>query len=325
MAPRHATGPNTENQDAPTEPIALADLSSAEGGVLDALPAGIALLDHHGTVSYINRAWAEFALESGGVGRADVIGQNYRDAGFWYGNPDHPSDDAVRARAGIRAVLSGDVGQFVLDYPCHTPAREYWLELRVTPLPLDQGLGALVMQADVTERKKTADRAWRRANYDSLTDLPNRSLLLDRMTQAIGLAKRQSVEGGLLFFDIEQLREVNRLFGHESGDDLLRQCAERLRASVRQTDSVARVGDDEFAVLLPRLADASALDALHAKISERLTETFDVLGNQITIGVTSGRVPLPGSAETADELLTILEVETFGKKPEGGSWLPKAL
>jgi len=229
------------------------------------------------------------------------------------------------ARAGIRAVLNGDVDQFVLDYPCHTPAREYWLELRVTPLPLDEGTGALVMQADVTERKKTADRAWRRANYDSLTDLPNRSLLLDRMTQAMGLAKRQSVEGGLLFFDIEQLREVNRLFGHESGDDLLRQCAERLRTSVRQTDSVARVGDDEFAVLLPRLSDVSALDALHTKISEKLTDAFDVLGNQITITVTSGRVSLPGTAESADELLTILEVETYAKKPEGGSWLPKTL
>jgi diguanylate cyclase (GGDEF)-like protein len=296
-----------------------------ESGVLDALPAGIALLDHQGTIAYINRAWADFALESGGLGPDDVIGVNYLDAEFWYGNPEHPSDDAVRARAGIRAVMGGDIGQFVLDYPCHTPAREYWIELRATPLPLDQGLGVLVMQADVTERKKIADRAWRRANYDSLTDLPNRSLLLDRMTQAMGLAKRQSVEGGLLFFDIEQLREVNRLFGHEAGDDLLRQCAERLRMSVRQTDSVARVGDDEFAVLLPRLSDGAALDALHAKISGKLTETFDVLGNQITISVASGQVPLPGAAESADELLTTVEVATYENKPEGGSWLPKTV
>ncbi len=325
MAPKKAMGSTADNPDTQAEQIAIAELSMAETCVLDALPAGIALLDNEGTIAYINKAWAAFALESGGIAREDVIGQNYRDTGFWYGNPDHPSDDAVRARAGIRAVLNGDVDLFVLDYPCHTPAREYWLELRVTPLPIDQGDGALVMQADVTERKKAADRAWRRANYDSLTDLPNRSLLLDRMTQAMGLAKRQAVEGGLLFFDIEPLREVNRLFGHESGDDLLRQCAERLRASVRQTDSVARVGDDEFAVLLPRLSDNSALEALHTKITEKLTETFEVLGNRITITVTSGRVPLPGTAETADELLTILEVETFANKPEGGSWLPKTL
>lgn len=318
-------GTPAENQDAESARLTLADMTLAETVVLDALPTGIALLDQEGSIRYINRVWAGFALESGGLDRDEVIGLNYRDAGFWYGNSDHPSDDTVRARAGIRAVLAGDVDQFVLDYPCHTPAREYWLELRVTPLPLADGLGALVMQADVTERKRTADRAWRRANYDSLTDLPNRSLLLDRMTQAMGLAKRQAVEGGLLLFDIEQLREVNRLFGHESGDDLLRQCAERLRTSVRQTDSVARVGDDEFAVLLPRLSDGTALDALHTKISQKLTESFEVLGNRITIAVTSGRIPLPGAAETADELLTMLEVETYANKPEGGSWLPKTV
>lgn len=325
MAPQKATGPISGDRDTNGKPIVLADLSALESGVLDAMPAGVALLDHDGTIAYVNQAWIDFSLESGGLDRDAVLGLKYLDAGFWYGNPDHPSDDAVRARAGIRAVLAGDVGQFALDYPCHTPAREYWLELRATPLPLDQGLGALVLQADVTERKKSADRAWRRANYDGLTDLPNRSLLLDRMTQAMGLAKRQSVEGGLLFFDIEQLREVNRLFGHEAGDDLLRQIAQRLSMTVRQTDSVARVGDDEFAVLLPRLSDAAVLDTLHAKIGEKLTERFDVLGNQVTIKVTSGQVGLPGTAETADELLTAVEVETYAKKPEGGSWLPNTL
>lgn len=324
MAPKSAAD-SADFLDTPPIQIDIDGLSMTEAGVLDALPAGIALLDPDGTIGYVNRAWVEFALESGGMSRDEVIGQNYRDAGFWYGNPEHPSDDTVRARAGIRAVLNGDIGQFSLDYPCHTPIREYWLELRVTPLPQKAGMGALVMQADVTERKKTADRAWRRANYDSLTDLPNRSLLLDRMTQAMSLARRQSVEGGLLLFDIEQLREINRLFGHESGDDLLRQCAERLRASVRKSDSVARVGDDEFAVLLPRLSDADALEALHAKISERLTESFEILGNKITIAVTSGRVSLPGTAESADELLTMLEVETYAGKPEGGSWLPKTV
>ncbi len=142
MAPKKATGPTTDDRDGEAKPIALADLSPMESGVLDALPAGIALLDHQGTIAYINRAWADFALESGGLCPDDVIGLNYLDAGFWYGNPEHPSDDAVRARAGIRAVIGGDVGQFVLDYPCHTQAREYWLELRATPLHLDQGLGA---------------------------------------------------------------------------------------------------------------------------------------------------------------------------------------
>jgi len=102
MAPKNADGAAANDRDSEPRPLALADLSAAESGVLDALPAGIALLDLQGNIRYINRAWAAFALESGGVERDEVIGQNFRDTGFWYGNPDHPSDDAVRARRDSR-------------------------------------------------------------------------------------------------------------------------------------------------------------------------------------------------------------------------------
>ena len=304
----------------PVIPIAVAKLSNVEVGLLNALPACVALLDHQGEVLFVNDRWSAFASESGAMERDEVVGLRYLDPGFWYGNPDEESDDAIRAQSGIGAVLEGDLEMFAMDYQCHTPVREYWLELRASPLALDTGCGAIVMQYDIADRKKTADRAWRRANYDHLTKLPNRSLLLDRLAQALAMANRQKSLGGLLLFDIHRLRDVNEHYGHEVGDELLRQCAQRLIVAVRQSDSVARIGEDEFVVLLPRVADNDALDSLCEKIAARMSEPFDILDTPLTITLNNGRVAFDGTILSATEFLTAVEVAAYNNRPEGETW-----
>jgi len=304
----------------PAIPIAVADISNVEVGLLNALPACVALLDHQGEVLFVNDRWSAFASKSGALERDEVVGLRYLDPGFWYGIPDEESDDAIRARTGIGAILDGDLQTFAMDYQCHTPVREHWLELRASPLALDTGCGAIVMQYDIADRKKPADRAWRRANYDHLTKLPNRSLLLDRLTQALAMANRQKSLGGLVLFDVHRLRDVNEHYGHEAGDELLRQCAQRLIVAVRQSDSVARIGEDEFVVLLPRVSDEEALDSLCEKIAGRMSEPFDILDTPLSITLNSGRMAFDGTILSATEFLTAVEVAAYNNRPEGATW-----
>jgi diguanylate cyclase (GGDEF)-like protein len=302
------------------EAISVADLPNVEINLLNALPACVAVLDHTGQVLLVNDKWTVFAKESGALEREEIVGLRYLDPGFWYGNPGEETDDAIRARSGIGAVLAQELDSFVLDYQCHTPVGEHWFELRASPLPLDGGTGAIVMQVEISERKKSADRAWRRANYDHLTKLPNRSLLLDRLTQALAMARRQESCGGLILFDIDRLHEVNDLHGHEVGDELLRQCAERLVTSIRRSDSVARVGDDEFVVLLPRVSDETDLENLCEKIVAQLGQTFEIADLRLSITLNSGRISFDGSAHSAGELLSAVEVTAYNNRPEGETW-----
>jgi diguanylate cyclase (GGDEF)-like protein len=278
-------------------------VSGVEVSLLDALPASVAILDPKGTVLFVNRSWSDFAARNAGLQGTDAIGANFVDAGFWASEHDAPCDDVARACAGIRAVLNGTIDCFVLDYQCHTPIREHWLELRVSPVPLETGTGAVLMQMSISDRVRSADRAWRRANYDALTDLPNRSLLRDRLTQALALARRQGGEGAVLLVDVEHLCEVNRRFGHEAGDQVLQQVAERLRAHVRQSDSVARIGEDEFAVLAPRIEPAEALGTLRSKLAETLGEPYLWPGGTVEAAVKMAVCVFPGSFKTAAEVI----------------------
>lgn len=284
-------------------PIGCAELSKLEACLLDALPACVALVDHRGTVVFVNRAWSRFAEENGGLGHRDVVGTSCLDPGFWTTNIDEPPDDVARACAGVRAVLGGNIAGFTFSYPCHTPSHEHWLELRVNPLPLEEGDGALIMQIDISERKRSADRAWQRANHDGLTDLPNRSLLLDRLAQALALARRHGGEGALLCIDVEHLDHINESLGHDAGDEVLRHLARSLRASVRQSDSAARIGEDEFAVLVPRLGDGAAIEALTEKLIRALSGEIELGGQEVALRVTVGAVCFPSAEETAEQIL----------------------
>jgi diguanylate cyclase (GGDEF)-like protein/PAS domain S-box-containing protein len=129
---------------------------------------------------------------------------------------------------------------------------------------------------DVTERKRAEALIWQQAHFDTLTGLPNRRMLRDRMAQEIKRSKRDGLQLAVLFIDLDHFKEVNDTLGHDSGDRLLMEAARRISDCVRESDTVARMGGDEFAVILTELLDASSLERMLQKILQALEGVFQL-------------------------------------------------
>jgi len=125
---------------------------------------------------------------------------------------------------------------------------------------------------DITDRKEAERRLAHLAHYDSLTGLPNRALLADRLVQAIAYADRHELLSAVFFLDLDRFKNINDTMGHSTGDALLIAVGERLRATVRDTDCVARSGGDEFVVVLTDMADVSRVAKIAQTIVRRLAD-----------------------------------------------------
>jgi diguanylate cyclase (GGDEF)-like protein/PAS domain S-box-containing protein len=176
----------------------------------------------------------------------------------------------------------------------------YFLAQAYCPQP---GQVAMALE-DVTERKRGEERLRYRTFHDALTGLPNRALCLDRIARAIERAKRRSnYIYALLFLDLDRFKLVNDSLGHLAGDGLLRRVADRLRREVRQLDTVARVGGDEFVVLLEEIASPADALRIVKTVRERLRAPFTVEGRQIYVTASLGVVLGPADYDRPEELL----------------------
>ena len=161
--------------------------------------------------------------------------------------------------------------------------------------------------SDITEKKKAEELIWTQANFDYLTHLPNRRMFLDRLTQDIKKAHRAGLKLALLFLDLDHFKEVNDTLGHDLGDALLIEVAQRISACVRDSDTVARLGGDEFTITLTELTKLEEIDAIERiadNIIQTLSNPFHVDGNSVYISVSIGITLYP---EDGTELKTLLK------------------
>lgn len=166
---------------------------------------------------------------------------------------------------------------------------------------------------DVTERKRAEDALQHLALYDSLTDLPNRTLLTDRLRQAILTARRDQKPLALLLIDLDHFKNVNDSLGHSTGDRLLQQVAERFRGSLRASDTVGRLGGDEFAVVLPS-ADGPVAAMVATKLLASLEEPITIEGHQLTITTSIGISLYPVHGQDGETLLRHADVAMYAAK-----------
>lgn len=177
----------------------------------------------------------------------------------------------------------------------------------------------LMIMSDISEQKEAENELRHMANFDSLTNLPNRTLLLDRIKHGIDHAIRHKGMVGLFFIDLDKFKQVNDSLGHKAGDELLKVVAQRLIDLLRQDDTVARLGGDEFVVMVEEVKDADKLSVLAKEIISVIESPIQ-LGNQ-TVSVSSsvGIAVFPADAGSSEELLRNADVAMYHAKEQGRS------
>jgi diguanylate cyclase (GGDEF)-like protein/PAS domain S-box-containing protein len=190
------------------------------------------------------------------------------------------------------------------------------LEAHVTDLRGDRAVRGIVLNArDITERIELEAQLTHQAFHDNLTGLANRALFRDRLDQALARAERSDRSVAVLLVDLDGFKQVNDTLGHDAGDRLLQEVAQRFNGVVRATDTVARFGGDEFALLLEEIVDHEAV-GLAQRVLERLAAPIGVGGRDVVLGASVGIVLQKGPGES-DELVRHADVAMYAAKDAG--------
>jgi diguanylate cyclase (GGDEF)-like protein/PAS domain S-box-containing protein len=227
-----------------------------------------------------------------------------------------PPDDQAGIFAAFERLWSGELNTMQMERRyLRKDGSSLWGHVSVARVADDRGRARYVIDQvqDISDRKHAQQALEHQALHDALTGLPNRVLARDRLDQAILLARRQQTRVALLIIDLDHFKEVNDTFGHQAGDQLLRQVGERFKAELRETDTVARLGGDEFAIVL-LAADAGGASLIAAKLLTALERPFIVEGQALDVGASIGIVVYPDHAETADSMLRRADIAMYVAK-----------
>jgi diguanylate cyclase (GGDEF)-like protein/PAS domain S-box-containing protein len=178
-----------------------------------------------------------------------------------------------------------------------------WLSINRIRDDSSEVINYVALFSDVTEKKKAEEQVWRHANFDTLTQLPNRRLFHDRLEQGIRKASRSGESLALFFLDLDRFKEVNDTYGHHAGDQLLIEAARRISACVRESDTVARLGGDEFTLILFDAADKELTDRIAKSLITCLEKPFMITGNTVQISASIGIARYPVDAADKEILL----------------------
>ncbi len=222
--------------------------------------------------------------------------------GTFSGNPDHYIGNI---RSTIKAGAAGT--QFVELDDGRTVA--------IVRQPMPDG-GWVGTHEDVTERRQAEMKIAHMARHDALTDLPNRILLRESLSEALAHVERGQ-RLALHYLDLDQFKTVNDTLGHPSGDDLLRAVAARLRECVRESDTISRVGGDEFCIIQTDIIEAEDAEQLAERLVDSIRAPYDLHGHLVMIDASIGIALAPNDGLEANELLKNADMALYGAKADG--------
>ena len=177
--------------------------------------------------------------------------------------------------------------------------------------------GAVGAFIDITTRRNMEEQIRRMAHFDSLTNLPNRILLMDRLEQALAISQRNHSKTSVIFMDLDHFKKINDNLGHHVGDMLLQQVAERIRNALREVDTVSRLGGDEFVMVLPELRHTEDATTIAEKLLHALDEDFFISGDKLRISPSLGISIFPDHATDASTLIRIADKAMYHAKQAG--------
>ena len=176
-----------------------------------------------------------------------------------------------------------------------------------------------ILASIAIERDQSDRMIWKQANYDSLTGLPNRNLLSERLGQELNKARRHRLQLGLMFIDLDHFKQVNDSLGHHKGDELLGLVGQRLMSCMRDSDTVARLGGDEFTVIAVELGHAKDVEGIARKILTELAREFRIGDESILLSASIGIAFYPDHGDDMNTLIQSADRAMYTAKEGGGN------
>ncbi len=277
--------------------------------MLDSSMQFIGLLDIDGCVLHLNRQVHELL----GLPLEALMGQPFWETNLWTASPQHQTE--VRD-----AIMQAALGVSSRFETVHTGAdgKEMTLDFSLRPVfGADGSVAFLLPEAtDVTSHKRAEENIRRLANYDPLTNLPNRTLFGDRVGQAIRQAERTKEPLALMFLDLDRFKHINDTLGHDYGDKLLIEIGKRLEGAVRLQDTVSRLGGDEFVLLLPNTPSGGAL-VVAEKLLASVCEPCIIGNHELSVTPSIGVAMYPTDGKAFESLSKSADVAMYRAKREG--------
>lgn len=191
------------------------------------------------------------------------------------------------------------------------------VEISASSVELDGRKRVLAIVQDITERKRSVERIMEIATHDELTGLPNRTLLTDRLAMAVSHANRIGTNVAVMFVDLDNFKSVNDSIGHDVGDVILKEATSRMLSIVRNEDTVARQGGDEFIIVLSELHDPQQASIVAQKILDELRRPFEVGGHELHLGASIGISTYPKDAKETQDLIKFADIAMYRAKSSG--------
>ncbi|MGB0747216.1 MAG: bifunctional diguanylate cyclase/phosphodiesterase [Magnetospiraceae bacterium] len=272
-------------------------------------PAAVIITDIHGNIEYVNHKFEDIT----GFASDEVIGRN---PSFLKSDvtPQHVYEDMWR-------TLSAG-GEWRGEF-CNKrkDGSLFWEFAVISPIKDENGTVSnfVAVKEDISARKEQESRLLHQANYDALTDLPNRLLAMDRLNVALREARRDKTIVAVLFIDLDGFKKVNDTLGHEAGDKLLVEASRRMTDIVRNADTVARLGGDEFLIILGSLPNAKPAEVVADQLLTVLRDRFSLEGQEIFVSASIGITLYPEDSDDAQVLLRNADAAMYQAKEAGRS------